>query len=264
MVSGECCGRRRRARCHLRVETARRLLTQPELTMLTTHHLTTSLRLATPMNVYALVHSRILDALKALQAEGALPAGLDFAHVEVAPPRDAAHGDLASNAALVLAKAAKMKPRDIAELLAAKLKADPDIEKVEVAGPGFRQPRLPAGVLAGRRRRHPERRAELWARRPWPRRAGQCRIRVRESDGAAACGPRPRGSLRRRALEPAGLHRLRRNPRVLRQRCRCPSRYPGALRVLALPRGSGPGHRRDSCGSLSRRLPEAGWQGPGG
>ena len=62
------------------------------------------------MNVYALVHSRILDALEALQAEGALPAGLDFAHVEVAPPRDAAHGDLASNAALVLAKAAKMKP----------------------------------------------------------------------------------------------------------------------------------------------------------
>src|SRR5947207_14307477 len=55
-----------------------------------------------PMNVYALVHNRILDALKALQAEGALPAELDFANVEVAPPRDAAHGDLASNAALVL------------------------------------------------------------------------------------------------------------------------------------------------------------------
>jgi arginyl-tRNA synthetase len=72
-----------------------------------------------------------------LQAEGALPAGLDFAHVEVAPPRDAAHGDLASNAALVLAKAAKMKPRDIAQLLANKLTADPDIERVEVAGPGF-------------------------------------------------------------------------------------------------------------------------------
>ena len=69
------------------------------------------------MNVYALVHSRILAALEALQAEGALPAGLDFANVEVAPPRDAAHGDLASNAALVLAKAAKMKPRDIADKL---------------------------------------------------------------------------------------------------------------------------------------------------
>ena len=70
------------------------------------------------MNVYALVHSRILAALQALQADGALAQGLDFANVEVAPPRDAAHGDLACNAALVLAKAAKMKPRDIADKLA--------------------------------------------------------------------------------------------------------------------------------------------------
>jgi arginyl-tRNA synthetase len=89
------------------------------------------------MNVYALVHGRILDALKALQADGALPAGLDFSNVEVSPPRDATHGDLASNAALVLAKASRMKPRDIAELLARKLKADPHVERVDVAGPGF-------------------------------------------------------------------------------------------------------------------------------
>jgi arginyl-tRNA synthetase len=89
------------------------------------------------MNVYALVHARILAALQALQADGALAQGLDFANVEVAPPRDAAHGDLACNAALVLAKAAKMKPRDIADTLAAKLKTDADIDKVEVAGPGF-------------------------------------------------------------------------------------------------------------------------------
>jgi arginyl-tRNA synthetase len=89
------------------------------------------------MNVYALVHSRILVALQALQAEGTLAQGLDFANVEVAPPRDAAHGDLASNAALVLAKAAKAKPRDIADRLAAKLEADADVERVEVAGPGF-------------------------------------------------------------------------------------------------------------------------------
>jgi arginyl-tRNA synthetase len=83
------------------------------------------------------VHARILAALQALQADGALVQGLDFANVEVAPPRDAAHGDLASNAALVLAKAAKMKPRDIAQLLGDKLAADADIDKVEVAGPGF-------------------------------------------------------------------------------------------------------------------------------
>ena len=89
------------------------------------------------MNVYALVHDRILDALKALQADGALPSGLDFGNVEVSPPRDASHGDLATNAAMVLAKAAKMKPRDIAELLAKRLGGDADIERVDVAGPGF-------------------------------------------------------------------------------------------------------------------------------
>jgi arginyl-tRNA synthetase len=89
------------------------------------------------MNVYALVHSRIIAALQALQADGALPAALDFSKVEVSRPREAAHGDLATNAALVLAKAAKMKPRDIADKLAQKLEADADIEKIEVAGPGF-------------------------------------------------------------------------------------------------------------------------------
>ena len=89
------------------------------------------------MNVYALLHDRILAALQALQAEGALAQGLDFTNVEVAPPRDAAHGDLACNAALVLAKAAKMKPRDIADKLAAKLEGDADIDRIEVAGPGF-------------------------------------------------------------------------------------------------------------------------------
>ena len=62
---------------------------------------------------------------RALAGRGCVPAGLDFGHVEVVPPRDAAHGDLASNAALVLAKAAKMKPRDIAEQLGDKLRAIP-------------------------------------------------------------------------------------------------------------------------------------------
>ena len=89
------------------------------------------------MNVYALVHARILAALRALQTEGALAQGLDFANIEVVPPRDPAHGDLASNAALVLAKAARMKPRDIAEKLVAKLRNDADIDTIEIAGPGF-------------------------------------------------------------------------------------------------------------------------------
>lgn len=89
------------------------------------------------MNIYTTVRSRILGALQSLQAEGALPAPLDFAKVEVVPPRDATHGDLATNAGLVLAKPAGMQPRDVAGKLGAKLKADPDIDKIEVAGPGF-------------------------------------------------------------------------------------------------------------------------------
>jgi arginyl-tRNA synthetase len=97
------------------------------------------------MNVHALVHARIVSALEALQAEGALPAGLDLANVEVTPPRDPAHGDLASNAALVLAKAARMKPRDIANRLAEKLRALPDVAAVEVAGAGFLNLRFAKG-----------------------------------------------------------------------------------------------------------------------
>ena len=104
------------------------------------------------MNVHALVHARIIAALQAMQSEGALPAELDFANVEVSPPREAAHGDLASNAALVLAKAAKMKPRDIAQMLAEKIRGLPDVESVEVAGAGFLNmrfaPRFWQGVVA--------------------------------------------------------------------------------------------------------------------
>ena len=89
------------------------------------------------MNVYAIVRARILAGLEALQAEGALPAGLDFVNVEVSPPREAAHGDLACNAAMVLAKPARMMPRDIADRLAAKLQGSGEVERIEVAGPGF-------------------------------------------------------------------------------------------------------------------------------
>jgi arginyl-tRNA synthetase len=89
------------------------------------------------MNVHALIHARIVSALEALQREGALPGGLELANIEVSPPRDPSHGDLASNAALVLARAAKMKPRDIADKLADKLRVLPDVDAIEVAGAGF-------------------------------------------------------------------------------------------------------------------------------
>ena len=89
------------------------------------------------MNVFSIYLGHVQDALNALVKEGALPVGLDFSRVVVEPPKDETHGDLATNAAMVLAKDAKLKPRDIAEKLAAKLKAAPHVAKADVAGPGF-------------------------------------------------------------------------------------------------------------------------------
>jgi arginyl-tRNA synthetase len=66
-----------------------------------------------------------------------LPEGLDLSRVVVEPPRDATHGDMATNAAMVLAKDAKAKPRDLADRIADKLRADPLVARVDVAGPGF-------------------------------------------------------------------------------------------------------------------------------
>ena len=87
-------------------------------------------------NIFATVLARVHAALDALSASGVLPA-LDAARVVVEPPRDAAHGDMATNAAMVLAKEAGKKPRELAELIAEKLRADDLIAKVDVAGPGF-------------------------------------------------------------------------------------------------------------------------------
>ncbi|MFO6463878.1 arginine--tRNA ligase [Jannaschia sp. KMU-145] len=94
------------------------------------------------MHLFADIRALVIDALTAMAADGALPEGLETANVTVEPPRDAAHGDMATNAAMVLAKPAKMKPRDIAEALAPRLEADGRIASAEVAGPGFLNIRL--------------------------------------------------------------------------------------------------------------------------
>ncbi|MGB3178406.1 MAG: arginine--tRNA ligase [Albidovulum sp.] len=94
------------------------------------------------MNLFAEIRALVIDSLGAMTAEGALPAGLDMSNVAVEPPRDAAHGDMATNAAMVLAKPASMAPRAIAEALAARLTQDPRVTSAEVAGPGFLNLRL--------------------------------------------------------------------------------------------------------------------------
>ena len=93
-------------------------------------------------NLYERFSARVREALDALAAEGALPAGLDLRNVTVEPPRDPSHGDLATNAAMVLAKPAGTNPRAIAGPLAEKLAALPEVQSAEVAGPGFINVRL--------------------------------------------------------------------------------------------------------------------------
>src|SRR5690348_13996291 len=88
-------------------------------------------------HLFADVLARVHAICMALAAEGNWPAGIDLSRVVVEPPRDPSHGDMATNAAMVLAKEARAKPRDLAEAIATRLRADPLIEKVDVAGPGF-------------------------------------------------------------------------------------------------------------------------------
>ncbi|MBL8586190.1 MAG: arginine--tRNA ligase [Bradyrhizobiaceae bacterium] len=88
-------------------------------------------------DIFAAVRARIEAVNNALIAAGQLPAGIDQSRVLVEPPRDAGHGDLATNAAMVLAKDARRKPRELAEAIAERLRADAWVQAVEVAGPGF-------------------------------------------------------------------------------------------------------------------------------
>ena len=94
------------------------------------------------MNLFKYFRDEIVAAIARLVAAGSLPAGLDSTKVTAEPPREAEHGDVATNAAMVLAKPAGMKPRELAELLAADLRNHPAVAAVEVAGPGFINLRL--------------------------------------------------------------------------------------------------------------------------
>ncbi|AVM73717.1 arginine--tRNA ligase [Magnetospirillum gryphiswaldense] len=90
------------------------------------------------MNLFKYFRQEIIAALSRLD----LPSGLDTSKVTAEPPREEAHGDVATNAAMVLSKAAGQKPRDLAEALAAQLRAHPAVAAVEIAGPGFINLRL--------------------------------------------------------------------------------------------------------------------------
>jgi arginyl-tRNA synthetase len=92
---------------------------------------------SSPPHLFADMLARVHAVCRALAAESGWPEGIDLSRIVVEPPRDAAHGDMATNAAMVLAKEARAKPRDLAERIAEKLRADDLIASVDVAGPGF-------------------------------------------------------------------------------------------------------------------------------
>ncbi|MFD2207471.1 arginine--tRNA ligase [Kiloniella antarctica] len=94
------------------------------------------------MNVFKDLRTKVIEQLEDMVAAGEIPAGLDFSRVAAEPPRDPSHGDAATNAAMVLSKAAGMKPRDLAGLLAARLESLDVVKSVEIAGPGFINLRL--------------------------------------------------------------------------------------------------------------------------
>jgi arginyl-tRNA synthetase len=89
------------------------------------------------MNVFTRFTAHVRSAVETLAARGMFPRPPELERIVVEPPRDAARGDLATNAAMALAKDAGLKPRELAERLAAELGKRPEITKVEVAGPGF-------------------------------------------------------------------------------------------------------------------------------
>jgi arginyl-tRNA synthetase len=103
-------------------------------------------RPAPEQHLFANLLARVHAVCRTLGEESGWSADVDLSRVVVEPPRDAAHGDMATNAAMVLARDAKAKPRDLAEQIAAKLRADDLIASVDVAGPGFINLTLKASV----------------------------------------------------------------------------------------------------------------------
>ena len=151
------------------------------------------------MDLFAEVKGRVLAAVERLASEGRLPGGLDLSAVTVEPPRDPAHGDMATNAAMVLARPARMAPRDIAEALAGVLVARRASSRPRSRGRasstcGSSPARwfgvVPAVLAAGDRLRPLDARGGA---------QGQRRVRLGQPDRADARRAHARRGVRRRA-----------------------------------------------------------------
>src|SRR5471030_1578979 len=89
------------------------------------------------MNFFHSFRDEILKALKNLESKGLLPEGLDYEKITTEPPRDPSHGDLATNAAMILSKPAGKNPRELGQLIGKELESLPYVQEVTIAGPGF-------------------------------------------------------------------------------------------------------------------------------
>jgi arginyl-tRNA synthetase len=99
------------------------------------------------MNIFKNFQQKITTIIEELSENGKLPSGLDLGNITAEAPRDSTHGDISTNAAMVLVKQAKMKPRDIADFIVSQLAKLPEVNSVDIAGPGFINIRLGAGFI---------------------------------------------------------------------------------------------------------------------
>tara|TARA_B100000686_G_scaffold333728_1_gene399979 strand:+ start:885 stop:2666 length:1782 start_codon:yes stop_codon:yes gene_type:complete len=97
------------------------------------------------VNIFNNFRDLLSQSIKDLQEKGQLPSNLDIANISVEPPRNRDHGDVSTNAALVLAPSLKISPREVAQVLAGALSGPPELESIEVAGPGFLNVRYSQG-----------------------------------------------------------------------------------------------------------------------
>ena len=208
---------------------------------------------AAPQHLFAVMLARVRAA-----AAPSVAANADLSRIVVEPPRDPTHGDMATNAAMVLAKDAGQKPRELAEKIAERLRADDLVAKVDVAGPGFINLALKPHVWGEALR------AVLAAGEDYGRSdIGQGEKVNVEYVSANPTGPMHIGHCRGAVFGDALANLLAfAGYAVTREYyindAGAQVDVLGALGVPALPRGAGRGHRSDSGRPLSRRLPQAG------
>jgi arginyl-tRNA synthetase len=203
------------------------------------------------MNIFAVFTQHVRAAVSALASDGIVLPEASLDRIVVEAPRDPTHGDLATNAAMVLSKDAGLKPRDLAEKIAARLSALADVVRVDIAGPGFINLKVAASIWP-KVLKAAVAEGEAFGRASM---GGGAKVNV-EYVSANPTGPMHVGHCRGAVFGDAlanllACRRLRRDPRILHQRCRRAGRRARPLGLSALPRGARRDHHHPR-GALSR------------